>query len=61
VRLLGDYRVVRTDAQGGYALTNLVASSPTVEVSADQFVSFRQEVSLQAGENLNVDVVLEPA
>jgi hypothetical protein len=53
--------VLRTDDQGGYALTNLVASNPTLEVSADQFVSFRQEVSLQAGENLNVDVVLAPA
>ena len=61
VRLVGDYRVVRTDARGGDALTDLVASSPTLEVSAVQFKSVRQEVSLQAGQNLNVDVVLEPA
>jgi hypothetical protein len=61
VRLVGDYRVVRTDSQGRYALTDLVASSPTLEVSAVQFKPVRREVSLQAGQNLNVDVVLEPA
>jgi hypothetical protein len=61
VRLRGDTHVVRTDAEGGYALTNLVASSPTLEVSAANFVTASQEVSLEAGQDRSVDVVLQPA
>jgi hypothetical protein len=61
VRLRGDTNVVRTDAQGGYALANLVASSPTLEVSAPGFKTASQKVSLEAGQDQNVDVVLQPA
>lgn len=61
VRLRGDINVVRTDAEGGYALANLVASSPTLEVSAPSFEVASQKVTLEAGQDQKVDVVLQPA
>jgi hypothetical protein len=61
VRLRGDINVVRTDAEGGYALANLVASSPTLEVVAANLVTASQALSLEAGQDLEVNVVLQPA
>jgi hypothetical protein len=60
VRLRGDTRVVLTDTEGYYELTHLVASEPTVEVSAAGFktgcVSLEK---LNAGEDRRVNVKLQ--
>jgi hypothetical protein len=61
VRLRGDTKVVRSDPEGQYALANLIASSPTLEVSAADLVTASQALSLEAGQDLNLDVVLQPA
>lgn len=60
VRLRGDTTVVRTDADGRYALTGLVAGNPTLEVSAANFVTASQAVELGAGQDLTVDIALQP-
>jgi hypothetical protein len=61
VRLRGDTNVVRSDPEGQYALDNLVASNPTLEVTAAKLITASQAVNLEAGQDLSVDVVLQPA
>jgi len=61
VRLRGDTRVMRTDADGRYLLAGLVQGTPTVEVSARTFVTATRATSLAAGQAQTVDVQLTPA
>ena len=50
VRLRGDTTIVLTDAGGNFALSGLVAGSPTIEITATGFKTFTQVVTLNAGQ-----------
>jgi len=61
VRLRGDTEVALTDVDGRYALVGLVQGTPTVEVSARNFVTATRATSVTAGQAQTVDVGLTPA
>jgi hypothetical protein len=60
VRLRGDTDIVLTDDDGRYVLAAIVAGKPTIEVTAKTFRPFSQALSLAAGQERIVDVVLSP-
>jgi protocatechuate 3,4-dioxygenase beta subunit len=61
VRLRGDTTVVPTDDDGRFVLSRIVAGKPTIEITAKNFQPFSQTLTLNAGQELTVDTVLNPA
>lgn len=61
VRLRGDTTVVPTDDEGRFLLSGIVAGKPTIEITAKNFQPFSQTLTLNAGQELTVDTVLNPA
>jgi hypothetical protein len=59
VRLLGDTTIVKTDKDGSYALTRLVASKPTIEVTAAGFKKATRKIELAAGQDRQDDFALD--
>lgn len=58
VRLRGDLQAALTDDDGQYLLSGLVAGEPTIEVTAKNLVTTTRKISLSAGQEQTVDVVL---
>lgn len=58
VRLRGAEARVQTTATGNFCLGPLVASAPTLEVSARGYVSAVRTLTLTAGQQANVDIAL---
>jgi hypothetical protein len=61
VRLRGDSKVVLTGSDGGYVLAGLLQGTPTIQVSARNFTTATQAVSLTSGQDQSVDIPLTPA
>jgi hypothetical protein len=58
VRLLGSESKTLTDANGRYVLSGLQAGMPTVQASADGFVTTNQKVTLIAGQETTINLSL---
>ncbi|HEX9374026.1 MAG TPA: carboxypeptidase-like regulatory domain-containing protein [Roseiflexaceae bacterium] len=61
VRLVGDTNVTLTNDLGEYLLVGLVAGAPTLEVSAKAFVTAYNPITLSAGLEVTLNVVLASA